>query len=130
MIAVAELALMGAEQRGDVTAHGTTLTDSATGAIDRTYDVLDRVTQEVTPQGIVNFTYDALSRRLTMRANAQQPVTYAYEGKKRGRATFLRIFVVVRAGAGSIPGPRRWRLPLASLRSRRVAGGSHRCGAR
>jgi YD repeat-containing protein len=85
MIAVAELALMGAEQRGDVTAHGTTLTDSATGAIDRTYDVLDRVTQEVTPQGIVNFTYDALSRRLTMRANAQQ-------GEEKGTGYFSEDF--------------------------------------
>ncbi len=95
--------------------------------------------------------------RLTMRANAQPPVTYGYDansqlsqviqgtlsatlthdaleeekaGKKRGQATFQRIFVVVRAGAGSIPGPRRWRSPLASLLSRRAVADSRRCVGR
>ncbi|OQW61005.1 MAG: hypothetical protein BVN28_08195 [Nitrospira sp. ST-bin4] len=67
----------------DTVGNVTKLTDSATGAIDWTYDVLDRVTQEVTPQGIVNYTYDVLSRRLTMRANAQQPVTYGYDANSQ-----------------------------------------------
>lgn len=56
---------------------------SATGAIDRSYDVLDRVTQEVSPQGIVSYSYDVLSRRLLMRANALQPVTYSYDANSQ-----------------------------------------------
>ena len=83
MSAVAEQALMGAEQGGDATPRVTTLTDSATGAIDWTYNVLDRVTQEVTPQGIVSYTYDAISQRLTMRANAQPMVTYGYDANSQ-----------------------------------------------
>jgi len=67
----------------DTVGNVTKLTDSATGAIDRTYDVLDRVRQEVTPQGIVNYTYDVLSRRLSLRANAQQPVTYSYDANSQ-----------------------------------------------
>ena len=67
----------------DTVGNVTKLTDSATGAIDWTYDVLDRVRQEVTPQGIVNYTYDVLSRRLSMRANAQQPVTYSYDANSQ-----------------------------------------------
>lgn len=62
MIAVAERESMGAEQRGDAT---------------------DRVTQEVTPQGIVRYTYDAISQRLTMRVNAQPPVTYGYDANSQ-----------------------------------------------
>ena len=83
MIAVAEQELIGAVQLGDATDRDTTLTDSAAGAIDWTYNVLDRVTQEVTPQGIVTYTYDAISQRLTMRANAQPPVTYGYDANSQ-----------------------------------------------
>ncbi len=67
----------------DAVGNVTKLTDSATGAIDWAYDVLDRVTQEVTSQGIVIYTYDAARRRLTMRANAQQPVTYDYNANSQ-----------------------------------------------
>lgn len=62
MMAVAEQQSMGAAQRGDAT---------------------PRVTQEVTPQGIVRYSYDARSRRLTMRANAQPPVTYHYDANSQ-----------------------------------------------
>ena len=58
----------------------------------------------------------------------RQPFRQALK-KKRGQATFSAMFVAVRAGAGSIPGPRRWRSPLASLLFRRVAADSRRCGA-
>jgi RHS repeat-associated protein len=75
MMAVAESESISAERTGDATNR----MPQITGAIDWTYDVLDRVTQEVTPQGIVSYTYDPISRRLTMRANAQQPVTYTYD---------------------------------------------------
>lgn len=67
----------------DAVGNVTKLTDSAVGAIDWAYDVLDHVTQEVTPQGIVSYTYDALSRRYSMRANAQQPVTYTYDANSQ-----------------------------------------------
>jgi RHS repeat-associated protein len=83
MIAVAEQELMSAGQSGDATDRIASLTDSATGAIDWTYDVLDQVTQEVTPQGIVRYTYDAISQRLTMRVNAQSPVTYGYDANSQ-----------------------------------------------
>jgi len=33
------------------------------GTITRSYDGLDRLTQEQTPQGVVNYTYDTASRR-------------------------------------------------------------------
>ena len=83
MMAVAERESISAGQGGDTTPRVTKLTDSASGAIDWTYDVLDRVTQEVTPQGIVRYTYDAFSQRLTMRANAQPPVTYGYDANSQ-----------------------------------------------
>jgi|CXWL01.1.fsa_nt_gi RHS repeat-associated protein len=67
----------------DAVGNVTKLTDSLTGAIERSYDVLDRVTQEVSPQGIVSYSYDVLSRRLSMRANALQPVTYSYDANSQ-----------------------------------------------
>jgi len=79
MIAIAEQESMSGERTGDATNRMSQIT----GAIDWTYDVLDRVTQEVTPQGIVSYTYDAISQRLTMRANAQQPVTYGYDANSQ-----------------------------------------------
>jgi len=45
--------------------------------------VLDRVTQEITPQGVVTYTYDVLSRRLSMRANGQDPVAYTYDANSQ-----------------------------------------------
>ncbi len=67
----------------DAVGNVTKVTDSASGVIDWVYDALDRVTQEVTPQGVVSYTYDVLSRRLTMRANAQQPVIYSYDANSQ-----------------------------------------------
>ncbi|ULA64751.1 MAG: hypothetical protein LZF86_190044 [Nitrospira sp.] len=67
----------------DAVGNVTKLTDSASGVIDWAYDVLDRVAQEVTPQGIVSYSYDVLSRRLSMRANAQAPVTYGYDANSQ-----------------------------------------------
>lgn len=59
------------------------LTDSIGGRIDLTYDTLSRVVQEVTPRGVVAYTYDVLGRRTSMRANGQQLVTYTYNAASR-----------------------------------------------
>ncbi len=40
--------------------------DSIAGIINRQYNGLDRLTQEATPQGTVNYTYDNAGRRSTM----------------------------------------------------------------
>ena len=40
--------------------------DSIAGTIVRQYDGLNRLTQEQTPQGAVNYAYDAAGRRCTM----------------------------------------------------------------
>lgn len=93
------------------------------------YDDLGRLSQVIDGQGnVATYQYDAVGNLLSITRNTGG-VGAPTMGKKRGQATFLRIFVVVRAGAGSIPGPRRWRLPLASLMSRTVAADSRRCGA-
>jgi YD repeat-containing protein len=39
---------------------------AVTDTITRTYDGLDRLTQEVTAEGTVNYTYDTASRRATV----------------------------------------------------------------
>ena len=58
---------------------GGTVTDTIT----RTYDDLDRLTQEVTAQGTVNYTYDNASRRATMTVVGQPQVTYTYDNANR-----------------------------------------------
>jgi len=52
-------------------------------SITRTYDGLDRLTQEVTPEGTVNYTYDNASRRATMTVVGQTQVTYTYDNAER-----------------------------------------------
>ncbi|HWV44574.1 MAG TPA: DUF6531 domain-containing protein, partial [Nitrospira sp.] len=56
---------------------------TVTTTITRTYDGLDRLTQEVTPQGTVNYTYDNASRRATMTVVGQPQVTYTYDNADR-----------------------------------------------
>lgn len=58
-------------------------TAPGTGAIDFAYDVLDRLTQEITGQGSVSYQYDVLGRRTNMIANGQQPTTYQYDAASR-----------------------------------------------
>lgn len=58
---------------------GGTVTDT----IGRTYDGLDRLTQEVTAQGTVNYTYDNASRRATMTVVGQTQVVYTYDNANR-----------------------------------------------
>jgi RHS repeat-associated protein len=56
---------------------------TVTATITRTYDGLDRLTQEVTPEGTVNYTYDNASRRATMTVVGQTQVTYSYDNANR-----------------------------------------------
>jgi RHS repeat-associated protein len=61
----------------------TGITDSITGAISRSYDGLDHLLTETTPQGSVVYTYDADERRQTMTVSGQAPVNYAYDNASR-----------------------------------------------
>ncbi|HXH81927.1 MAG TPA: RHS repeat domain-containing protein, partial [Candidatus Tectomicrobia bacterium] len=49
----------------------------------RTYDGLDRLTQETTPNGTVSYTYDAAGRRTSMTVSGQATVTYGYDTADR-----------------------------------------------
>jgi RHS repeat-associated protein len=57
--------------------------DTQNGNVLRSYDGLDRLIQEQTPQGIVSYTYDSGGRRLTMTVAGQSMVTYAYDNANR-----------------------------------------------
>jgi len=61
----------------------TKLVDSANGTISRVYDLLDRLTQETTPQGVVNYSYDAASRRATMTVAGQAVINYTFDNDNR-----------------------------------------------
>jgi RHS repeat-associated protein len=57
--------------------------DSQSGAITRTYDAMDRLTSEGTPQGTVSYGYDAMSRRTNMTVAGQPQVSYTYDAANR-----------------------------------------------
>ncbi|MDR3385593.1 MAG: RHS repeat-associated core domain-containing protein [Rudaea sp.] len=61
----------------------TTVVDTVFGTIIRTYDGLDRLTQEQTPQGVVNYTYDTASRRATMTPASQTQIVYTFDTANR-----------------------------------------------
>jgi RHS repeat-associated protein len=74
----------------DIGSRLTQAVDSVAGTVTRNYDDLDNLKSETTPQGTINYNYDAASRRLTMQvvAPALQPaVRYCYDGS--GRVTKL-----------------------------------------
>ena len=48
-----------------------------------TYDILDRLTQETTPQGTVTYGYDNLRRRTSRVVNGQSAQTYLYDAGSR-----------------------------------------------
>lgn len=58
-------------------------TDSATGTIQRRYDLLDRLLEEHTPTGAVAYTYDALGNRASLTVNGLPTTTYTYDGNSR-----------------------------------------------
>lgn len=49
----------------------TQIMDSAAGTVARTFDLLDRLTAETTPEGSVSYTYDAADRRATRKIARQ-----------------------------------------------------------
>ncbi len=61
----------------------TQVVDSISGTITLTWDDLDRLTREVTPQGTVDYTYDADGRRATMTVGGQPTLTYLYDDADR-----------------------------------------------
>jgi RHS repeat-associated protein len=61
----------------------TAIVDSVAGTIGRTYDLLDRLTEEETPEGTVTYTYDAADRRATMQVAGQTAVSYTYDNADR-----------------------------------------------
>jgi YD repeat-containing protein len=61
----------------------THVADSLTGVITRAYDDLDRLTQEVTPQGSLSYTFDLAGRRTSMTVAGQPTVTYGYDAAHR-----------------------------------------------
>jgi YD repeat-containing protein len=56
--------------------------DSVGGTIGYTYDGLDRMTQETTPLGTVQYSYDNAGRRTEMRPTQQQPVDSRHMPKR------------------------------------------------
>jgi len=44
---------------------------------------LDRLTQEVTPEGTISYSYDAADRRATMQVTGQTAVSYTYDDADR-----------------------------------------------
>lgn len=61
----------------------TGVTDSIGGSISRTYDGLDRLLSETTPQGSVGYTYDADERRQSMTVPSQSAISYAFDSDSR-----------------------------------------------
>ena len=56
---------------------------TVTATITRTYDGLDRLTNETTVQGSVTYVYDNASRRTSMTVAGQPAVTYGYDNANR-----------------------------------------------
>ena len=61
----------------------TSVVDSVSGTINRSYDGFDNLTQEQTPQGTVNYTYDAANRRATMTPGSQAQIVYTFDNANR-----------------------------------------------
>jgi YD repeat-containing protein len=57
--------------------------DSAGGTITRTYDGLDRLTNETTAKGSITYTYDNADRLSTMQVAGQPQVGYTYDNADR-----------------------------------------------
>ncbi len=57
--------------------------DSLAGTIVRTYDGLDDLTAEQTPQGEVSYSYDAARRRTSMQVMGQTAVNYTWDNANR-----------------------------------------------
>ena len=67
----------------DSSNRATQIADSVGGTITRTYDGLDRLSQEQTAEGTVSYIYDAASRRSTMTVAGQSTVNYTWDNADR-----------------------------------------------
>jgi YD repeat-containing protein len=97
----------------------TEIVDSVAGTIERTYDLLDRLTEEVTPEGTLTYTYDDAGRRASMTVAGQTAVSYTFL-RARGAPPPLAALVGVAPRAGR----RRSTMPTGSPASR---AGPRRC---
>ena len=61
----------------------TQLTDSISGTVTRSWDDLDRLRSEQTPQGRIDYTYDNADRRQTMTVLGQPSVVYNWDDADR-----------------------------------------------
>lgn len=61
----------------------TQLVDTQGGTITRVYDGLDRLTQETTAQGQVDYGYDTASRRTSLTVAGQAAISYTYDNANR-----------------------------------------------
>jgi RHS repeat-associated protein len=61
----------------------TQVVDSMAGTITRAYDLLDRPTSEVTPEGTISYTYDSANRRATATVTGQTAVSYTFDNADR-----------------------------------------------
>jgi RHS repeat-associated protein len=61
----------------------TQVNDSVAGTITRSWDGLDRLTQEDPPEGLVTYTYDDAGRRASMTVAGQSAVSYTYDNANR-----------------------------------------------
>jgi RHS repeat-associated protein len=59
------------------------VTDSIAGVITRSYDNLDRLTSESTPQGSISYAYDPAGRRTAMTVAGQSTVNYSWDNANR-----------------------------------------------
>jgi RHS repeat-associated protein len=55
------------------------IVDSLSGTVTRTYDGLDDLTSETTPDGAMTYTYDLMGRRTSLTVKGQSPVHYTYD---------------------------------------------------
>jgi RHS repeat-associated protein len=60
-----------------------TITDSVAGVITRSYDLLDRLESEASPQGAVSYQYDDAGRRESMTVTGQPTVSYTFDNADR-----------------------------------------------
>jgi len=61
----------------------TQLTDSVSGTITNSFDGLDRLTSQITPQGSISYTYDNGNRRGSMTVAGQPTVAYSVDSGNR-----------------------------------------------
>jgi RHS repeat-associated protein len=67
----------------DTVGRVTNVNDSLAGAIGLTYDSLDRLTQELGPNGTNNYGYNDVGLRTNMTVTGETPVSYFYDAANR-----------------------------------------------